>query len=105
MHICMHMCNKNVQLSSIHGKNVDIFMLICMQMLFFPVYGRNLHIFITHAHTNVHINVHFYLTICGAPLQVHLKGVVNLIGYTYFPQYCDLMLQQAVVGFTCISSL
>ena len=33
------------------------------------------------------------------------KGVVNLIGYTHFPQYCDLMLQRTVVGFTCISSL
>ena len=45
---------------------------ICMHMQFFPVYGRNLHIFITHVHTNVHINVHFYLTVCGSPIAVGL---------------------------------
>ena len=35
----------------------------------------------------------------------NLKSVVNLIGYTNFPQHCDLMLQRTVVGFTCVSYL
>ena len=65
MHICiqisMCMCNKNVQVSSIHGEKMHICMRICMHMPFFPVYGRNLHIFITHVHTNAHTNVHFIL--------------------------------------------
>ena len=67
MHICMHMGNKNVQVLSIHKKNCIGIQMRIQMCTFFPVYGRNLHIFITHVHTNVHINVHFYLTICGAP--------------------------------------
>ena len=71
MHISMCisscMCNKNVQVLSIHGKKLYLHTNVHINVHVFPVYGRNLHIFITHMHTNVHINVHFYLTICGAP--------------------------------------
>ena len=73
LHICMHVCNKNVQVLSIHGKKLYLHTNVHINVHVFPVYGRNLHIFITHMHTNVHINVHFYLTVCGSVIHYHNK--------------------------------
>ena len=60
IHICMHMCNKNVQVSSIHGKKWHVHTNAHTNVHFFPVYRWNLYIFITHAHGNSNTNVHFF---------------------------------------------
>ena len=77
MHICirisMCMCNKNVQVSSIHGKN-GVFIQMRIQMcIFFPVYGQNLYIFITHAHGNSNTNVHFFYRLWSAILEEDIE--------------------------------
>ena len=65
--LCTFVCTSVIKMCKFRpytGKNG-----LCIQMCtFFPVYGRNLHIFITRVHTNVHINVHFYSTVCTSPI-------------------------------------
>ena len=76
MHICMCisicMCNKNVQVSSIHGKKWHVHTNAHTNVHFFPVYGWNLYIFITHAHGNSNTNVHFF-NVCGAPFLKKIR--------------------------------
>ena len=70
MHICMHMCNKNVQDCKFRpytGKITCAYKCTYKYTCFLSCMKETC-IFITHVHTNVHINVHFYLTVCGSPL-------------------------------------